>query len=117
MAQEVASFGIGITIVEPGAFRTDFNGDSMVRATPMAAYDEVLRDRREAHSGAYARTQPGDPHRAGRALLAVLDSDAPPRRLLLGAAAADLGPATYRQRLDDWAAWDELARGADFPEE
>lgn len=117
LAQEVASFGIGVTIVEPGAFRTDFNGDSMVRATPMSAYDEVLRDRRDAHSGAHARTQPGDPHRAGRALLAVLDSDAPPRRLLLGAAAADLGPATYRRRLADWAAWDELARSADFPGE
>lgn len=117
LAQEVASFGIGVTIVEPGAFRTDFNGDSMVRATPMAAYDEVLRDRREAHSGAYARTQPGDPHRAGQALLRVLESASPPRRLLLGSAAAELGPATYRQRLDVWAEWDHVARAADFPEE
>jgi NAD(P)-dependent dehydrogenase (short-subunit alcohol dehydrogenase family) len=116
LAQEVASFGIGVTIVEPGAFRTDFNGDSMVRATPMSAYDDVLRDRRDAHSGAYARTQPGDPHRAGRALLAVLDSGDPPRRLLLGAAAAALGPATYRQRLAVWADWDQVARDADFPE-
>ena len=116
LAQEVAGFGIGVTIVEPGAFRTDFNGDSMVRATPMLAYDEVLRDRRDAHSGAYARTQPGDPHRAGRALLSVLESDAPPRRLLLGAAAADLGPSTYRQRLAVWADWDQVARAADFPE-
>ena len=115
LAQEVAPFGIGVTIVEPGPFRTDWNGDSMVRATPIAAYDEILGARREAMSGAHARTQPGDPRRAGQALLAVLASDSPPRRLLLGAMAADLGPATYTRRLQEWAAWDDVARSADFP--
>lgn len=117
LAQEVAGFGIGVTIVEPGPFRTDWNGDSMVRATPMPEYDEVLGARREAMSGAYARTQAGDPRRAGQALLAVLDSASPPRRLLLGALAADVGPKTYAARLEEWAAWDGVARGADFPAE
>ena len=84
LAQEVEGFGIGVTIVEPGPFRTDWNGDSMTRATPLPAYDEVLAARREAMSGAQARTQVGDPRRAGQALLAVLDSPTPPRRLLLG---------------------------------
>lgn len=115
LAQEVEGFGIGVTIVEPGPFRTDWNGDSMVRATPMTAYDDVLADRREAMSGALARTQPGDPRRAGEALLRVLQSESPPRRLLLGALAADVAPATYRARLQEWAAWDDVARGADFP--
>ena len=115
LAQEVAPFGIGVTIVEPGPFRTDWNGDSMARATPMPVYDDLLGDRRQALSGALARTQAGDPRRAGEALLQVLDSPAPPRRLLLGAMAADLGPRTYRDRLDEWAAWDAVARGADFP--
>jgi NAD(P)-dependent dehydrogenase (short-subunit alcohol dehydrogenase family) len=116
LAQEVASFGIGVTIVEPGPFRTDWNGDSMTRATPLPEYDDILGGRREAMSGSQARTQAGDPRRAGEALLKVLDSDTPPRRLLLGALAADVAPATYRARLDDWAAWDDVARGADFPE-
>jgi len=116
LALEVAPFGIGVTIVEPGPFRTDWNGDSMTRATPLPAYDEVLADRREAMSGALARTQPGDPRRAGEALLQVLDSDTPPRRLLLGKVAADTAPATYRQRLEEWAAWESVARGADFPQ-
>lgn len=116
LALEVAPFGIGVTIVEPGPFRTDWNGDSMTRATPLPAYDEVLADRREAMSGALARTQPGDPRRAGEALLQVLDSDTPPRRLLLGKVAADTAPATYRQRLEEWAAWETVARGADFPQ-
>lgn len=114
LAQEVAPFGVRVTIVEPGPFRTDFNGDSMTRAAPMPEYDEILAARRDAHSGAYARTQPGDPRKAAAALLQVLDSEEPPLRLLLGAAAADLAPATYRRRLAEWQAWDAVARGADF---
>jgi NAD(P)-dependent dehydrogenase (short-subunit alcohol dehydrogenase family) len=115
LAQEVEGFGIGVTIVEPGPFRTDWNGDSMVRATPMPEYDDVLGARREAMSGAHARTQPGDPRKAGEALLAVLASPTPPRRLLLGAMAADIAPRTYAARLQEWEAWDAVARGADFP--
>jgi len=114
LAQEVAPFGIGVTIVEPGPFRTDWNGDSMTRATPLPAYDEVLGARREAMSGALARTQSGDPRKAAEALLKVLDSDTPPRRLLLGGFAADTAPAAYHERLEEWAAWDAVARGADF---
>ncbi len=115
LAQEVEGFGISVTIVEPGPFRTDWNGDSMARATPLPAYDEVLAGRREAMSGAAARTQAGDPRRAGRALLQVLDSPTPPRRLLLGTFAADAAPTVYADRLAEWAQWDEVARGADFP--
>ena len=114
LAQEVAGFGIGVTIVEPGPFRTDWNGDSMSRATPMPVYDDVLVARRQAMSGALARTQAGDPHRAGAALLAVLDSAQPPLRLLLGAFAADHAPVAYAKRLAEWSAWDAVARGADF---
>ena len=47
----------------------------------------------------------------------MLDSASPPRRLLLGALAADTGPATYQQRLTEREAWDTLARGADFTPE
>ena len=114
LAQEVAGFGVRVTIVEPGPFRTDWNGDSMDRAEPMPEYDDVLRERRELLSGAHARTQPGDPRRAGEALLRVLESDDPPRRLLLGAFAADTAPRVYRERLAEWERWDAVARGADF---
>ena len=114
LAQEVAPFGIGVTIVEPGPFRTDWNGDSMTRATPMPEYDGVLAARRAAMDGSQARTQAGDPRKAGQALIAVLDSPTPPRRLLLGALAAEVGPATYRTRLEEWSRWDAVARGADF---
>jgi NAD(P)-dependent dehydrogenase (short-subunit alcohol dehydrogenase family) len=114
LSQEVESFGVKVTILEPGPFRSDWNGTSMDRAEPMHAYDEVLAERRSMLSGESAFTQPGDPARAAEALLAVLSSDHPPLRLLLGRRAADVAPEVYRQRLAEWAEWDVVARGADF---
>jgi NAD(P)-dependent dehydrogenase (short-subunit alcohol dehydrogenase family) len=115
LAQEVEPFGIRTTIVEPGPFRTDWNGTSMERATPMHSYDDVLGPRREAMDGSGAFTQPGDPRRAAEAMIRVVDSDDPPRRLLLGEMAADLAPKLWRQRIDEAAQWREVAVGADFP--
>ncbi|PVZ11117.1 SDR family oxidoreductase [Actinomycetospora cinnamomea] len=115
LAQEVAPFGIRVTIVEPGPFRTDWNGTSMERATPMHAYDDVLGPRRAAMDGSAAFTQPGDPRRAGEAMVRVVDSDDPPRRLLLGEMAADLAPRLWQQRIDEAAAWRDVAVAADFP--
>ncbi|MDQ3403044.1 MAG: oxidoreductase [Actinomycetota bacterium] len=114
LAQEVAGFGIGVTIVELGEFRTAWSAGSMVRADPMPEYDEVLAKRRVGLSGAYADVQPGDPRKAGEALLAVLASAKPPVRLLLGRGCADLAPRVYRERIEEWATWDDLARSVDF---
>jgi NAD(P)-dependent dehydrogenase (short-subunit alcohol dehydrogenase family) len=114
LAAEVKSFGINVTLVELGPFRTDWNGDSMDRAEPNPDYDEILAERRALLSGAYARTQPGDPHKAGAALVELLDAETPPLRLLMGAYAADRGPTAMAARLEEWEAWDSLARGADF---
>jgi NAD(P)-dependent dehydrogenase (short-subunit alcohol dehydrogenase family) len=114
LSMEVGPLGIGVTLVELGPFRTDWNGDSMDRADPNPAYDEVLAQRREALSGRHARTQPGDPRKAAEALFTVLESDSPPLRLLLGSFAADHAPRVYRERLAEWEAWDQFARAADF---
>jgi len=117
LAQEVAPYDIRVTIVEPGPFRTDWNGGSMVRATPMHAYDEVLGPRRAAMDGSQAFTQPGDPRRAGEAMIRVVSADDPPRRLLLGEMAADLAPTLWRQRMAEGARWRDVSVGADFPPE
>lgn len=114
---EVAPFGIAVTLVELGPFRTDWNGNSLDRAQPNEAYDGVLAERREILSGAYARTQPGDPRRAGEALFKILEADNPPLRLLLGNYAADRAPSVWRERLQEWETWDWLARGADFDDD
>jgi len=117
LSMEVGPLGINVTLVELGPFRTDWNGASLDRAAPNPAYDEILAERRDVLSGAYARTQPGDPRRAGEALLQILDAEKPPLRLLLGKYAADRAPSVTHTRLEEWATWDWLARGADFDAE
>ncbi|ATZ29861.1 oxidoreductase [Streptomyces lavendulae] len=117
LAQEVAGFGVKVTLVEAGEFRTDWSAGSMVRATPKFAYDEVLAKRRHGLSGAYAHLQPGDPRKAGEALLKLTDEAEPPLRVLLGEGAADLAPNVLRARLAGWEEWDALARTTDFPAE
>ncbi|MEB2484300.1 oxidoreductase [Burkholderia multivorans] len=113
LRQEVAPLGIAVTAVAPGSFRTDWAGRSMVR-TPrsIADYDglfDPVRAARVARSG----NQPGDPHKAARAILAVLAAEQPPAHLLLGSDA--LGLVT--QRLSAWQdeirAWEALTVSTD----
>ncbi|KWF06328.1 oxidoreductase [Burkholderia pseudomultivorans] len=90
LGKELASFGIAVTAVAPGSFRTDWAGRSMVR-TPrsIADYDPVfdpIRRAREQKSG----KQTGDPRKAARAMLAAIDADRPPAHLLLGSDALAL---------------------------
>ncbi|MCF3179876.1 SDR family NAD(P)-dependent oxidoreductase [Streptomyces polychromogenes] len=115
LAQEVAGFGIKVTLIEAGEFRTDWSASSMVRATPKTAYDAVLAKRRHGLSGAFAHLQPGDPRRAGAALLKLLEAEDPPLRVLLGTTAADRAPTALRERLSVWEQWAPLAPTTDFP--
>jgi NAD(P)-dependent dehydrogenase (short-subunit alcohol dehydrogenase family) len=85
LRDEVAGFGIRTLIVEPGAFRTGlFRPDAAYESAEMAEYEEIVGPTRT-----YVRTnhglQPGDPAKAAAAIVAALDSDNPPLRLVLGA--------------------------------
>lgn len=114
LGKEVAGFGIHVTTLAPGQFRTDWAGRSMDR-TPrsIADYDAVMdpiRAARQARSG----HQPGDPARAAQALLALVEAPHPPARLFLG----DDALALVGQKLDgmqaEIAAWDALSRSTNF---
>ncbi|MBN3748673.1 oxidoreductase [Burkholderia sp. Se-20373] len=90
VGKELAPFGIAVTAVAPGSFRTDWAGRSMAR-TPrsIADYDALfdpIREAREEKSG----KQLGDPAKAARAMLAAIASDHPPAHLLLGSDALRL---------------------------
>lgn len=90
LGKEVGPFGIAVTAVAPGSFRTDWAGRSMTR-TPRQIddYDPVfdpIRKAREEKSG----KQPGDPRKAARAMLAAIAADRPPAHLLLGSDALGL---------------------------
>ena len=117
LGKEVAGFGIKVTTLAPGQFRTDWAGRSMER-TPrsIADYDAVMdpiRSARQAKSG----KQPGDPAKAARALLTIVEVPNPPVRLFLGEDAL----ALVEQKLDAMRAelidWDALSRSTGFPPE
>ncbi len=109
LAAEVAMFGIRTTLVEPGGYATDWAGASAHRSAPLAAYQPV-RDAMAARMAGV--TQPG-PEATVAAILAVVDADEPPARILLGSFAQDAADQVYEHRLATWRAWASVARSAD----
>lgn len=114
LAQEVAPMGIRVTIVEPGPFRTNFAGDSIAKVPAMDAYAQTVGKRREQVDQIDGK-QPGDPVRATKAMLQVVESENPPLRLVLGKSAVE-GIRHKLQSVDqDLDAWEKTALSADFP--
>lgn len=115
LGKEVAPFGIHVTAVAPGSFRTDWAGRSMARAPrSIDDYDALfdpIRSAREAKSG----HQLGDPVKAAQAMLQVIDSDAPPTHLLLGSDALQLVRAKLASMAGSIDAWEQLSRSTDGP--
>ena len=116
LAQEVDRFGIRVLIVEPGAFRTSFNGPgALLLSKRIPAYDEQIDPLRTGMPDDDGK-QPGDPAKAAVAILSALDSDGPPLRLALGNDAVDsLSDALDRARAE-LAAWERVGRSAVFDE-
>jgi len=116
LAAEVAPLGIRVTCVEPGPFRTDWAGRSLQQTqSRIAAYAQTAAKRMEAVRGRSGR-QAGDPERAGDAIIAIVASPNPPRHLLLGKVALEVVPERLARTQADIAQWQELGRGADFPD-
>ena len=84
LGKEVKGFGIAVTAVEPGGFRTDWAGRSMVRAQRTIADYDALIDPLLAARAARSGKQLGDPAKAARAILKVVQTANPPAHLLLG---------------------------------
>jgi len=113
LGKEVRALGIHVTAVAPGSFRTDWAGRSMVRAPrAIADYDTLfdpIRERRQAVSG----RQLGDPEKAARAMLQIIESDAPPTHLLLGSDALTLVRDKLHALEEEMATWEALTRSTD----
>jgi NAD(P)-dependent dehydrogenase (short-subunit alcohol dehydrogenase family) len=114
LASEMAPFGVHVTIVEPGGFRTDFAGVSTRISDGAPAYAETV-GRIASMQRAYDGRQPGDPERAARAIIAVSREDKPPLRLVLGADAYASAERTDEARLAEMRAWREISVSTDFP--
>ncbi|CAB3770172.1 short-chain dehydrogenase [Burkholderia sp. MSh2] len=111
--KELAPFGIFVTAVAPGSFRTDWAGRSMVR-TPRAIADydalfDPIRQAREERSG----KQPGDPAKAARAMLAAIAAEHPPAHLLLGSDALRLVRNKLDALGDEIRAWEAVTVSTD----
>jgi NAD(P)-dependent dehydrogenase (short-subunit alcohol dehydrogenase family) len=115
VAQEVASFGIGMTIVEPGGARTAFRYGSAQVAALMPVYDAT-----PAHS--FLRMlepgsgpAPGDPARMAARIIESVDVEPAPLRMVLGSQALETTLATLRKRIAGFEAQTALAGSTDFP--
>jgi NAD(P)-dependent dehydrogenase (short-subunit alcohol dehydrogenase family) len=113
LAGEVAPFGIRVTIVEPGPFRTEFLGRSMHRATPIPDYEDGPAGKLRAGFANGNGQQPGDPVAAVEAILGVVGSPSAPLRLPLGRAAVERIRAKLQGQLADLEACAEVAIAAD----
>ncbi|MCE2391863.1 MAG: SDR family NAD(P)-dependent oxidoreductase [Proteobacteria bacterium] len=117
LSKELEPFGIRVTSVKPGAFRTDWAGRSMKETRqPLAAYDDTV-DARRAFIRSVDGTQAGDPRRAAEAVLMVSELEDPPLHLLLG---RDVYEA-YREKLDalqkSLEEWKAVSLDMDFRDE
>lgn len=107
LAQEVAPFGIGVTLVEPGGYSTDWAGSSAVHAAAQPQYD-ALRAGMAAQSEQAAASM-GDPVGVGPAILEIADAEQPPLRVFFGIAPTQIVPYVYQGRLDTWKQWESLS--------
>ncbi|MDV6271840.1 SDR family NAD(P)-dependent oxidoreductase [Rhodococcus globerulus] len=108
LAAEVAAFGIDVSIVEPSGYATDFlTPDSIGQAPTMPVYDQL----REELASSLTPDALGDPTASAGAILALVDAEQPPLRLMLG----NLLPVVkdvYAERIRTWEAWNHIALAA-----
>lgn len=116
LAQELAPFGVRVTIVEPGGYWTDLYRRGLHYAQPLDAYAALRPDPdASATSDEAPPATDSDPALAAPAVMALVDSDDPPLRLVLGSAVLDAVIATSRERIATWEAWQDVSRPAEDP--
>lgn len=106
LSQEVAGFGIHVTLVEPGGFSTDWSGPSASRSTELEAYADV---RTAAANRPSVKGVPGDPVATRSAILKVVDAEHPPLRVFFGKNPLGVAEADYESRLKTWREWQPVA--------
>jgi len=114
LAKEIRPLGIYVTAVEPGMFRTDWAGRSMVRSErKIRDYDAIFDPIREARKSRNGK-QPGDPAKAGKAIATFLTSSEPPLHLLLGSDALDYVQKELEVLRGEFSNWESLTRSTNF---
>ncbi len=113
---EVAPLGIKVLVVEPGPFRTDWAGRSLLESkTVIDDYASTAGERRRQTRERSGRQQ-GDPVRAAEAIIEAVNSPNPPLHLLLGKPALELGYKKLEAVKKDFDTWRQTTLNADYPE-
>ena len=115
VAQEVASFGIGMTLVEPGGARTEFRYGSAQVADLLPIYDGTPAHSFQRMLDPKNGLAPGDPARMAARIIESVDTQPAPLRIVLGSLALESTLATLRTRIAGFEAQAELAASTDFP--
>ena len=115
LAKEVAPLGIGVTVVAPGAFRTDFRGPESMKQSSMRI-DDYAATAGKAREGTVAGhgKQAGDPARGARAIIAAVEAERPPVHLLIGSDALDQFRGKLDQLRHETDAWENATRSTEF---
>lgn len=109
LSQEVASFGIDVTLIEPAGYATDFNNPcSAKHSKPNPVYDGV----REGLAAAFGGYIMGNPAATSAAILRLVDSPKPPLRLALGGQAVAEVTGVYQDRIATWESWRAVSADA-----
>ncbi len=105
LSQEVAGFGIDVTLIEPGGYSTDWSGPSAKHSEENPAYADV----REAAKSRPSAANPGDPTATRGAILKVVDAEEPPLRIFFGKAPLEIATRDYESRLATWNEWQPVS--------
>jgi NAD(P)-dependent dehydrogenase (short-subunit alcohol dehydrogenase family) len=110
LAQEVAGFGIKVTIIEPGGYSTDWGGSSAKHAKRLPAYEEFHAQAAEARKARVGT--PGDPVATREAVLKIVDAEEPPLRVFFGDGPLATATRDYESRLAEWRKWEPVSIAA-----
>lgn len=115
LAAEANSLGIKVTIVSPGYFRTNFltSGSLSVAKNEIEEY-KLVRETQQAHQESYNQNQPGDPAKAAKVMIEVVEQQQPPLHLFLGKDAYQIAEGKIKAVQQDMAAVRELATSTDI---
>lgn len=105
LSQEVASFGINVTLIEPGGFSTDWAGPSAKHSEISPAYAPIWEARRQ---NAFSAKR-GDPQATRSPILKIVDAEKPPLRVFFGTAPLEIATKDYESRLATWREWQPVS--------
>ena len=109
LAAEVKDFGIKVTIIEPGAYATEFGSQDSLK---FAAGMEIYSDFKAQFFGRLKDLERGDPNATSQALFQIADAEKPPLRFNLGSQNLPWVRAAYEERLALWEKWDAISSSA-----